>query len=62
MLFYLTTLNLAKFLKEDAPKPGTFKEEAAVVDAWHHVDYICKNHILNGLDACTLQYLHSTVQ
>ncbi|KAK0596722.1 hypothetical protein LWI29_018407 [Acer saccharum] len=50
MLFYLTTLNLAKFLKEDAPKPGTSKEEATAVDAWHHADYICKNHILNGLD------------
>ena len=50
MLFYLTTLNLAKFLKEDAPSSGSTKEEAAAVDAWHHADFLCKNYILNGLD------------
>ena len=33
MLFYLTTLNLAKFLTEDAPVSGTIIEEMAAVDA-----------------------------
>ncbi|TYK02905.1 pol polyprotein [Cucumis melo var. makuwa] len=53
MLFYLTTLNLAKFLKEDAPilpEGETDKEKQLAVDAWKHAEYLCKNYILNGLD------------
>lgn len=50
MLFYLTTLNLAKFLKENAPATGSTTEAVAAVDAWHHADFLCKNYILNGLD------------
>ncbi|KAM1167447.1 hypothetical protein ACFX19_030003 [Malus domestica] len=50
MLFYLTTLNLAKFLTEDAPVSGTTAEEVAAVDAWNHSDFLCKNYILNALD------------
>ncbi|KAI3471415.1 hypothetical protein Pfo_030779 [Paulownia fortunei] len=34
MLFYMTTLNLARFLREDAPTS----------------DFLCRNYILNGLD------------
>ncbi|CAL9019361.1 unnamed protein product [Prunus brigantina] len=34
MLFYLTTLNLAKFLKEDAPTIGTTTEVVVAADAW----------------------------
>ncbi|KAI5314045.1 hypothetical protein L3X38_043221 [Prunus dulcis] len=37
MLFYLTTLNLAKFLKEDASTAGT-TEAVAVADAWIEED------------------------
>ncbi|KAK3027568.1 hypothetical protein RJ639_042337 [Escallonia herrerae] len=37
MLFYLTTLNLARFLQEDAPDLG-------------ENPFLCKNYILNGLD------------
>ncbi|KAM1636561.1 hypothetical protein ACFX14_014505 [Malus domestica] len=33
MLFYLTTLNLAKFLIEDVPMSGTTLEEVVAVDA-----------------------------
>ncbi|KAM1096964.1 hypothetical protein ACFX19_014684 [Malus domestica] len=33
MLFYLTTLNLAKFLIEDVPVSGTTLEEVVAVDA-----------------------------
>ncbi|KAK3014683.1 hypothetical protein RJ639_009812 [Escallonia herrerae] len=51
MLFYLTTLNLARFLQEDAPDLGDNPDRQTVsaVDAWKHSDFLCKN-ILNGLD------------
>ena len=53
MLFYLTTLNLAKFLREDAPVSSENEADRQVVvavDAWKHSDFLCKNNILNGLD------------
>ena len=53
MLFYLTTLNLAKFLREDAPVCSENEADCqivAAVDAWEHSDFLCKNYILNGLD------------
>ena len=34
MLFYLTTLHLAKFLQEDPPKPGADRDSVLIVDAW----------------------------
>ena len=52
MLFYLTTLNLTRVLYEDAPmlKEGeTDKQVQAVVEAWNHFDFLCKNYILNSL-------------
>ncbi|KAK3043401.1 hypothetical protein RJ639_001980 [Escallonia herrerae] len=52
MLFYLTTLNLARFLQEDAPDLGENpdRQTVAAVDAFKHSDFLCKNYILNGLD------------
>ncbi|KAK3003471.1 hypothetical protein RJ639_019380 [Escallonia herrerae] len=52
ILFYLTTLNLARFLQEDAPDLGENPDwqTVAAVDAWKHSDFLCKNYILNGLD------------
>ena len=53
MLFYLTTLNLARFLREDAPalkENETDKQVVAVVEAWKHADFLCRNYLLNGLD------------
>ncbi|KAK3040889.1 hypothetical protein RJ639_027884 [Escallonia herrerae] len=52
MLVYLTTLNLARFLQEDAPDLGENpdRQTVAAVDAWKHSDFLCKNYILNGLD------------
>ncbi|KAK4256425.1 hypothetical protein QN277_009292 [Acacia crassicarpa] len=54
MFFYLTTLNLARFLTEDAPKleegQETDKEKIVATDAWKHFDFLCRNYILNGLD------------
>ena len=53
MLFYLTTLNLACFLQEDAPtlkENETDKQVVSIVGAWKHVDFLCCNYLLNGLD------------
>ena len=53
MLFYLTTLNLAKFLYENAPKlkkNETDWQVVVVVEALKHADFLCKNNILNELD------------
>ena len=52
MLFYLTTLNLARVLTEDALK---LKEDVpdiqviSAIDAWKHLDFLCKNYVLNEL-------------
>ena len=52
MLFYLTTLNLARFLTEEAPK---LKEDecniqvSSVVDAWKHSYFLCRNYVMNAL-------------
>ena len=46
----MTTLNLAKFLKEDAHATGTTAEAVVAADAWYHLDFLCKNYILNGFD------------
>ena len=53
MLFYLTTLNLAHFLQEDAPalkEDETDRQVVAAVEAWKHADFLCRNYLLNGLD------------
>ncbi|XP_075663318.1 uncharacterized protein LOC142632882 [Castanea sativa] len=53
MLFYLTTQNLSKFLYENAPKlkeNETDRQVVAIVEAWKHVNFLCKYYILNGLD------------
>ncbi|GJR09447.1 pol polyprotein [Tanacetum coccineum] len=56
MFFYLTTLNLARFLNEIAPQvepptKGQPSNAQAVqaVEAWKHSDFLCHNYILNGL-------------
>ena len=55
MLFYLTTLHLAKLLQEDPPEPETDWDSILVVDAWTQDDFLCQNYILNGLDTlCTM--------
>ena len=53
MLFYLTTLNLAKFLNESAPVLDSEQSDiqaTSAVDAWKHGDFLCRNFVLNGLD------------
>ncbi|PKI43711.1 hypothetical protein CRG98_035910 [Punica granatum] len=52
MLFYLTTLNLARFLTENAPtlSVGELDVQAlSAVDAWKHSDFLCRNYIMNSL-------------
>ncbi|XP_070677966.1 uncharacterized protein [Malus domestica] len=53
MLFFLTTMNLAHVVKEEAPKsnenPMT-KETVMTIEAWNHSEFCCMNYILNSLD------------
>ena len=52
MFFVLTTLNLERFLKEDAPIPWKVKVDHQVIsaiEAWNHSDFLCKNYVLNAL-------------
>ncbi|KZV42740.1 hypothetical protein F511_32514, partial [Dorcoceras hygrometricum] len=53
MLFYLTTLNMVRFLHEDAPtvdENETDKEKWASFEAWGHDDFLCRNYVLNRPD------------
>ncbi|XP_075478941.1 uncharacterized protein LOC142519801 [Primulina tabacum] len=53
MLFYLTTLSLSRFLKEEPPviaADDTDTQRRSALDAWNHNDFLCRNYILNGLD------------
>ena len=52
MLFYLTTLNLARFLTEEAPKANENEQDfhvIAAVDAWKQSVYLYRNYVMNGL-------------
>ncbi|KAL2512132.1 Uncharacterized protein Adt_17732 [Abeliophyllum distichum] len=64
MLFYLTTLNLARFLTEDALKlkqgEGDIQAVSAV-EAWKHSDFLCRNYVMNSL-ADSLYNVYSTMK
>ena len=63
MLFYLTTLNLAAYLREDIPSLEEGETDCltvATVEAWKHADFLCKNYILNGLKN-TLYNVYCTI-
>ncbi|KAK1410121.1 hypothetical protein QVD17_36654 [Tagetes erecta] len=52
MLFYLTTLNLARFLTESAPLLTDGEMDAqtvSAVQAWNHSNFLCRNYVLNGM-------------
>nr|XP_048330637.1 uncharacterized protein LOC125422606 [Ziziphus jujuba var. spinosa] len=51
MIFYLTTLGLAKYLTEDALSSNeeSDRETLMAVDAWNNFDYLYQNYILNDL-------------
>ncbi|KAK6161365.1 hypothetical protein DH2020_004746 [Rehmannia glutinosa] len=63
MLFYLTTLGLSRFLKDDPPTAVGDEEvdnnRRIAVDVWHNSDFLCHNYALNGLDD-TLYNVYST--
>ena len=51
-MLYLTTLNLARFLTEEALKLKEDERDIQVinvVDAWKHSDFLCKNYVMNAL-------------
>lgn len=61
MFFYLTTLNLTRYLTEDVPKPAEGERDiqsASAIDAWHHSDFLCRNYIMNDLADSLVQCLH----
>ncbi|KAL2471234.1 Uncharacterized protein Adt_39370 [Abeliophyllum distichum] len=48
MLFYLTTLNLTRFLTEGAPKLNKGEgdiQTVSAVEAWKHSDFLCRNNV-----------------
>ena len=52
MLFYLTTLSLARFLSEDplaVEENEKDKKKLMALDAWKQSDFLCRNYVLNGL-------------
>ena len=53
MFFYLTTLSLQNFIKEEVPNPNeqvSEKNRSLVIEAWKHSDFLCRNYILSELD------------
>ncbi|KAL0416714.1 UNVERIFIED_CONTAM: hypothetical protein Slati_3503300 [Sesamum latifolium] len=64
MLFYLTTLNLTRFLSEEAPvvsEGKTDTQKRAAMDAWVHGDFLCRNYILNDFSD-TLYNVYSSAK
>ena len=50
MMFYLTTLNLARFLTEDPSKANEDDRDSLMAfDIRKISDYLCRNYVLNGL-------------
>ena len=50
IMFYLTTLNLARFLIEDPPKANKGDRDSLMAfDVWKSSDYLCWNYVLNSL-------------
>ncbi|KAL2487024.1 Uncharacterized protein Adt_31780 [Abeliophyllum distichum] len=64
MLFYLTALNLARFLTENAPvlQEGQGDIQAiSTMDAWKHSDFLCRNYVMSGL-ADSLYNVYCTIK
>ena len=50
MLFYLTTLKLARFLTEDPPQVNEEDRGSLMAfDVWKSSDYLCRNYVMNSL-------------
>uniref|UniRef100_A0A251S4G8 Putative EF-hand domain pair, Reverse transcriptase, RNA-dependent DNA polymerase n=1 Tax=Helianthus annuus TaxID=4232 RepID=A0A251S4G8_HELAN len=55
MFFYLTTMNLARFLTETAPQPAEGETDAqalSAVEAWKHSDFICRGYTGHRANQC----------
>lgn len=51
-MFYLTTLNLARFLNEEALVVAKGEQDSQVfiaLDTWKNSDFLCRNYVLNTL-------------
>ena len=50
MIFYLTTLNLARFLTKDPSKANEDDRDSLIAfEVWKSSDYLCQNYVLNSL-------------
>ncbi|KAB2597268.1 hypothetical protein D8674_000188 [Pyrus ussuriensis x Pyrus communis] len=52
-LDFMTPMNLAHVVKEEAPKSNEnpmMKETIMAIEAWNHSKFCCRNHILNSLE------------
>ena len=50
MMFYLTTLNLARFLAEDLSQVNEDdKDSLMAFNVWKSSDYLCQNYVMNNL-------------
>lgn len=63
MLFYLTTLNLAKYLNETDSilEDETDCTTVVAMVAWKHCDFLCPSYILNGMNN-TLYNMYCIIQ
>lgn len=49
-MFYLTTLNLARFLNKEALVVGEQDSQVFIaLDTWKNSDFLCRNYVLNTL-------------
>ncbi|KAL6561368.1 hypothetical protein OROMI_016969 [Orobanche minor] len=50
MMFYLTTLGLSRFLKEEASKYDEDSDQQTLmaIDSSKTYDYLCGNYVMNG--------------
>ncbi|KAL8465778.1 hypothetical protein ACS0TY_035034 [Phlomoides rotata] len=61
--FYVTTLQLASYLKEDPTVVDENKTDTArriVYDQWTHGDFLCHNYVLGGLVDHLYNVYHKT--
>ncbi|KAJ0044337.1 hypothetical protein Pint_05075 [Pistacia integerrima] len=52
IFFYLTNLNLARFLTKDALMLKEDEHDVQIisaVDAWKHSEFLCRNYVMNCL-------------
>lgn len=59
IMFYLTTLNLVRFVTEDKPVENEADPQSvAAIKDWSHGDYMCRHSILMSLDDSLYQIFY----